>query len=485
MRENRSGRGWGPFWVALIVVAGLVWPVAAAKKAPGAAAQKVAGTAAKRAPAAAPEPEPPPGTGPVWVEVETWTAKGRASLAAGRHEEAIEMFSRAIAKHSRAGEAYLGRGQAHEAMENFGAAKRDYSKVLELNPRSPMALSLRGLANRRLGRYEEAVGDLKAVLEILPDNACTWIDLGDVYLDQKQYAAARQALERAATLDPGYTGLREAQERLAAAGPPPPGDPALLPPVRPVADPVPFPEPPSPTGPTGQSPANPDSGPGPAGPVDAGPVWLADEFRRPDADSPGPGWQEFTCDGTCINAGDTPWQIRHSSLLAEVQGGGGAGQGFFAVSVASFPATGVRIEFELRRAASGPCRDWFFQCWLIPPPRQFWPDTLRTVLGFRLGLAANGAVGGSLDFLAGEDAPRAWAGDHGFPSPTASPTRVVMTIAAGHIEVDTGMVPVMRVPLAVAPDPGLSCHLAFGLWCGSPEGRATLGIRRLLIQPWP
>ena len=74
--------------------------------------------------------------------------------------EAVEDISRALAFDQRRVEDYLARGQAYLASGNSAAAATDFDKVIELDPKSSMAISVarRQNAHRRCrGRFDRLV----------------------------------------------------------------------------------------------------------------------------------------------------------------------------------------------------------------------------------------------------------------------------------------------------------------------------------------
>lgn len=90
------------------------------------------------------------------------------------------------------------------------------AEVLQRNPQNADALNWLGYANRRLGRYDEAVGYYRQALAADPHHLGAREYLGEAYLEQGNVSAAQEqlaALEAACTLGCAeLTALRTAIE---------------------------------------------------------------------------------------------------------------------------------------------------------------------------------------------------------------------------------------------------------------------------------
>jgi TolB-like protein len=102
------------------------------------------------------------------------------------------------------GHAYL---QYREAAIDVGQGPLDQAetcarKVFALEPASASGLQLRGWIHYGRGRIQYAVHDLKAALDIEPNNADTLLLLINCYLISGRVSAARPLIERALAVDP-------------------------------------------------------------------------------------------------------------------------------------------------------------------------------------------------------------------------------------------------------------------------------------------
>jgi Flp pilus assembly protein TadD len=84
------------------------------------------------------------------------------------------------------------------------------------HPMVPLSEVLRGEerfarahASLSEGRYPEAALHFQSVLELAPDHYPSWAHLGAAYLGLDRRAEARNCLERALKLQPGYAVARQ------------------------------------------------------------------------------------------------------------------------------------------------------------------------------------------------------------------------------------------------------------------------------------
>ncbi|MEE8525360.1 MAG: sulfatase-like hydrolase/transferase [Thermoanaerobaculia bacterium] len=169
-----------------------------------------------------------------------------ALLGAGRKEQAIAAYRRAIDLNPELDFLHLQLANAYSYLRRQEDARREYELVLELNPRFAAAwLALAEMAHRgdrpeeerrllreavaagtasgalllRLGQVEMAagkpeiaIGHLRWANELLPAWALGWWVRGQLELERGEIEAARRALERAAELAPeGPLGRRARQ----------------------------------------------------------------------------------------------------------------------------------------------------------------------------------------------------------------------------------------------------------------------------------
>jgi serine/threonine-protein kinase len=100
-------------------------------------------------------------------------------------------------------EAHLALGQIYYWGElNYEAALREFRLAHAGDPGNGDIAWARGLVERRLGQWEQALASLRKAVELDPRSVVKHMDLFEVYLRQRQYPAAEQYVDRALALMP-------------------------------------------------------------------------------------------------------------------------------------------------------------------------------------------------------------------------------------------------------------------------------------------
>ena len=82
--------------------------------------------------------------------------------------------------------AFFNRGELEFKLKDFKSAKKDFSKVIQLNPRNMNAYTLRGKIQIELKDYESAIEDFSKVIELNPKNVNAYISRGEAILSSKK-----------------------------------------------------------------------------------------------------------------------------------------------------------------------------------------------------------------------------------------------------------------------------------------------------------
>jgi tetratricopeptide (TPR) repeat protein len=77
------------------------------------------------------------------------------------------------------------------------------NQLIRLQPGAPEGYSLRALSSMNVGRYSDAERDITRALEIAPQSAYGYVELGNLRLLQKQYPEASAAYQKALDRNPG------------------------------------------------------------------------------------------------------------------------------------------------------------------------------------------------------------------------------------------------------------------------------------------
>ena len=88
-----------------------------------------------------------------------------------------------------------------ELFEACNKAIDQSNEVLIINPKDPVAWSMRGIALFHLGKYEESIKSLEQSLIIDPKNALAWVVKGDALLSLNRTYPAFEAYDQALKID--------------------------------------------------------------------------------------------------------------------------------------------------------------------------------------------------------------------------------------------------------------------------------------------
>jgi len=86
-----------------------------------------------------------------------WFERGYAFGIAGKHQEAMEAFTRAIELDPKDAKAYYNRGLACHNLGDYGQAIRDYDRAIEVDPKYAMAYVNRSFSYMKIRNYQRAL----------------------------------------------------------------------------------------------------------------------------------------------------------------------------------------------------------------------------------------------------------------------------------------------------------------------------------------
>ena len=136
------------------------------------------------------------------VEFDRQMAGGDQAVAAGRHFQAIEAFSGAVALKPDSMVAYFKRGSVYLDQGELDAALRDLRRATEIDPSALRPLELGGDVSVALGRADRAVERYEAYVALDEQNARVLYKLGLARYRAGRPAAAIEPLQQALALDP-------------------------------------------------------------------------------------------------------------------------------------------------------------------------------------------------------------------------------------------------------------------------------------------
>ena len=102
-------------------------------------------------------------------DAQAYNMRGSVLGRAGRNQEALADFDRAIAIDANYAQAYANRGQVHRQMSKLDLALADYNKALALDQNYALAYLGRGQVYRAQGRALEALNDYNRAIQMSPE----------------------------------------------------------------------------------------------------------------------------------------------------------------------------------------------------------------------------------------------------------------------------------------------------------------------------
>ncbi|WP_300390347.1 tetratricopeptide repeat protein [Fusobacterium sp.] len=129
----------------------------------------------------------------------------------GRYEKAYEVFSRDNTNIKNV----FGAATSARFLNDNENALRLYTQSIEMDPNFYEAYLGRGVINRNIGNYSEAINDFNKYMKYRQDEA-VYTGLGDVYMITKNYGEAKNILEVGRNRYPNSKVIRDMLIRLYA-----------------------------------------------------------------------------------------------------------------------------------------------------------------------------------------------------------------------------------------------------------------------------
>lgn len=132
---------------------------------------------------------------------------GRLHDSTGQYDLAIQEFQHALRLNARDPDALTGIAHAFEDAGRIQDAEANFKRAAALRSDSWISYNDLGLFYDRHNRYPESIAALQKAIELTPDNAQVYLNLGAVYTDTgdpKRAADAEKALKKSIELSPSY-----------------------------------------------------------------------------------------------------------------------------------------------------------------------------------------------------------------------------------------------------------------------------------------
>lgn len=119
-----------------------------------------------------------------------------------RKDEAINLYSSAIAKDKKLIDAYVNKGADLLALNRFHDAFQTLKKATDIAPTNTLALINLSVAQKNLNKLTDALHSIKTALNLKPDYEDAWINQGDVQTLLGNYSEAISSYKQAIDINP-------------------------------------------------------------------------------------------------------------------------------------------------------------------------------------------------------------------------------------------------------------------------------------------
>ena len=137
--------------------------------------------------------------------VETIPATGNrlvAPFSKAKNDKAIADYTRDIELDPKSAFAYNKRGFTYGKLKQYDKAIADFNRAIELDPKLAVAYNNRGNTYVELKQYNKAIADCTKAIELDPEWFMAYNNRGDAYLGLQQYDKAIADCTKAIELDP-------------------------------------------------------------------------------------------------------------------------------------------------------------------------------------------------------------------------------------------------------------------------------------------
>jgi tetratricopeptide (TPR) repeat protein len=127
-----------------------------------------------------------------------------AIIASGKRRDGVERLEK-VADATRAADAYFLAGSTQMDLNEYEAARRDFDKALQIDPRLPRIYTLAGMARDKLGDPAAAGEMFRKALTADPNDFDANLYLGAILAKRREMDEAKRYLDRALQLNPAST----------------------------------------------------------------------------------------------------------------------------------------------------------------------------------------------------------------------------------------------------------------------------------------
>lgn len=142
-----------------------------------------------------------------------WYNRAKCFQALGRHEEAVACLNNALEIDTEFSEAWNEKAYALGALGRFQEALACLQRALALTPRNVAAWNNRGKALEALGRFDEAIESFSKALEIDPRNPIVYTNRGTALMTAGRLEEAIECFDKALEIDPNLKSALDSRRK--------------------------------------------------------------------------------------------------------------------------------------------------------------------------------------------------------------------------------------------------------------------------------
>lgn len=141
-------------------------------------------------------------------EAKAYYMLGNIRKDAGKFEEAVTFFSKAIEMDSSYGEAYINRGSVLSAMNKDLEAIKDLNEAVKYSPHNPKLYNNRGIILTKIRQFDKAIADYNMSLKLNNNNVEILQNRAFTYGEMKNYDSAIKDYNLIEKLAPNFPELK-------------------------------------------------------------------------------------------------------------------------------------------------------------------------------------------------------------------------------------------------------------------------------------
>jgi len=136
------------------------------------------------------------------MDADAYIDRGDSYRKKDLHDKAISDYSKAIEINPKSATAYSMRGISYRKKDLYDQAISDYTKAIEINPKLSYVYRNRGLSYSKKGLYDKAIADFTKAIEINPKNSLAYRSRGFEYHNKGLYDKAISDYTKAIEINP-------------------------------------------------------------------------------------------------------------------------------------------------------------------------------------------------------------------------------------------------------------------------------------------